>query len=174
MYKIEDIEFKITKKRGLKHTYIYVRSDGEVEVRSSLLTSKKKIFEFVKQKREWIKKQQQKLTNKPNFDKLDRSSLKEKAELLIDPLVKKWAKIMEVDPKSVGYRYNKSRWGSCSGQNRLNFNTKLAMMPTEFVEYVVVHELSHIRHKNHSKEFWAEVERFLPDYKKRQKLTNFM
>jgi len=170
LYIVDDISFSITRKRGLKHTYIYVR-DGDVEVRAALLVSKKRIFEFVKSKKAWIKKQQTKIPKNQTFDKVDTIDLKQKAKTMIDPLVKKWASKMGVDPTYVGYRYNKSRWGSCSHTNRLNFNTKLVTMDERFVEYVVVHELAHIRHKNHSKEFWAEVEKFLPDFKERKKLT---
>jgi len=171
LYEIDGISFKITRKRGLKHTYIYVR-EGEIEVRAALLVRKKRIFEFVRSKKEWIKKQQLKVSQTPITPDIDKAKLKKDAKVLINPLVAKWALSMGVDPKSVGYRYNKSRWGSCSHENRLNFNTKLAMMNPKFVEYVVVHELAHIRHKNHSSAFWAEVEKFLPDFKNRKKLIH--
>jgi predicted metal-dependent hydrolase len=72
----------------------------------------------------------------------------------------------------VGFRKTKSRWGSCSHKNSLSFSTNLAKTDPHFIEYVVVHELAHIKHKNHSKEFWNEVEKFLPDYKIRKKLIN--
>ncbi len=62
-----------------------------------------------------------------------------------------------------------SKWGSCSGTNDLTFNIKLAMCPENVIEYVVVHELCHTLVKNHSSDFWFEVERILPDYKKRRK-----
>ncbi len=173
MHKVDDIEFSIVKKRRLKHTYIYVKEDG-VEVRAPLFVSKMTLYKFVQSKREWIKKQQKKLANRPKYDHFDKEYLKQKAKQIVDPMVAKWASVMKVEPKSVGYRYNKSRWGSCSSQNRLNFNTKLATMPFDFIEYVVVHELSHIKHKNHSKLFWAEVEKFLPDYKERKRLIDLI
>jgi len=112
------------------------------------------------------------MQNLPTEDQIDKDSLKQKAKELIDPLVEKWSQKMGVTPISVGYRYNKSRWGSCSAKNRLNFNTKLAMMNEDFVEYVVVHELAHIRHKNHSKDFWDEVREYLPDFKERKKFQH--
>ena len=170
MHKINNISFTITKKRGLKHLYIYVKEGGVVEVRSPYLVSKKRIYQFVESKSEWIQKRLLKMQNIPREEQIDKDSLKQKAKELIDPLVEKWSKKMGVTPTNVGYRYNKSRWGSCSAKNRLNFNTKLAMMHRDFVEYVVVHELAHIRHKNHSREFWDEVREYLPDYKERKKL----
>lgn len=63
----------------------------------------------------------------------------------------------------------KSRWGSCSSQGNLNFNWKIVMAPDEIIDYLVVHELCHLLHMNHSKEFWDSVEKIISDYKKREK-----
>jgi predicted metal-dependent hydrolase len=63
----------------------------------------------------------------------------------------------------------KSRWGSCSSKKNLNFNVKLICFREEIIEYVVVHEMSHLIHMNHSKDFWKLVERLLPDYDARRK-----
>jgi len=59
----------------------------------------------------------------------------------------------------------RTRWGSCSGRNNLNFTWRLIMCPVEVIDYVIVHELSHIRHKNHSPEFWALVKSVIPNFK---------
>ncbi len=151
---------------GQKHSYIRVKKDGSVHVSANYFTSKKMILAFVEQKSSWIKKQQNLLSQQTYHD-----STKEEAKAIILPLVEKWSAIMMLTPTFVGFRHNRTRWGSCSGKNRLNFNTRLATMHPDFVEYVVVHELAHIRHKNHSKAFWMEVEKYLPDYKQRQKLS---
>jgi predicted metal-dependent hydrolase len=75
-----------------------------------------------------------------------------------------------------GFKYRKiritsarTRWGSCSSMGNLNFTWRLVMAPPEVVDYVVVHELAHLRVNNHSKEFWKQVERIMPDYKQRLK-----
>ena len=57
----------------------------------------------------------------------------------------------------------------CSSRKNLNFNYKLAYMPQEIMDYVVVHELAHLQHMNHSQEFWQLVEQYIPDYKERRK-----
>lgn len=62
----------------------------------------------------------------------------------------------------------KTRWGSCSIQGNLNFNWKVIQKPIEVVDYLVVHELCHLIHMNHSKEFWRTVEQFIPDYQVRR------
>ncbi len=162
----QEITFTLKKRLRQKHSYIRVKPDGSVLVTTGMLTPRHTIFAFIESKKEWIQKQQERSTNTPYHD----SPSKEEAKATILPLVEKWSAIMMLTPTFVGFRKNRTRWGSCSGKNRLNFNTHLATMHPDFVEYVVVHELAHIRHKNHSKDFWAEVEKFLPDYKERQKL----
>lgn len=72
-------------------------------------------------------------------------------------------------PKDIKYRKMKRRLGSCSGDDVLTFNTLLAKLPYEQIDYVIVHELSHIKHKNHSKDFWNEVSKIFPDYKEIRK-----
>ena len=65
---------------------------------------------------------------------------------------------------------SKSRWGSCSSRGNLNFNYKLLFLPPEVLDYVVVHELCHLRHFNHGPEFWAAVEEVLPNHKDLRRL----
>ncbi len=75
-----------------------------------------------------------------------------------------WQTVMGVRATSVKISGAKKKWGSCSADNELRFTYRLAYAPTEMIDYVVVHELSHIRYKNHSAGFWQEVKKYLPDY----------
>jgi len=84
---------------------------------------------------------------------------------VITPLVNLWAETMHLMPQKITYRSNKSRWGSCSSQNNLSLNTRLMMLPKTMIIYVVIHELAHIRYKNHSRDFWTLVESYCPNYK---------
>ena len=104
--------------------------------------------------------------NIKNIDKFYRESI----EKVIPGLVEKYSKLMNLYPSSIKYRKNKRTWGSCNYKNGLNFNTQLCKFPIEIAQYVVVHELAHIKHKNHSKKFWNLVECYCPDYKEREKL----
>jgi predicted metal-dependent hydrolase len=79
-----------------------------------------------------------------------------------------YARKMDVAPLSVKINSAVTRWGSCSGRNRLNFSWRLIMADENVIDYVVVHELCHIKQHNHSPKFWAEVENVLPDYKELQ------
>ncbi|ASJ07928.1 peptidase [Thermococcus siculi] len=85
------------------------------------------------------------------------------------PLVDEYGDKMGVKPGKVYIRHQKSRWGSCSPKGNLNFNVRLVSVPPRLREYVVVHELAHIKYMNHSREFWELVGRFYPDYRTARK-----
>lgn len=80
-----------------------------------------------------------------------------------------YAKRMAVVPAAIKINSAKTRWGSCSGKKSINYSWRLVMADDSVIDYVVVHELAHIREHNHSPRFWAIVENALPDYKQRQK-----
>lgn len=80
------------------------------------------------------------------------------------------ADLMSVRYGKITVRGQKSRWGSCSRNNNLNFNWRLIFMPIAVIEYVIIHELAHTVHHNHSQRFYALVERFCPDYKNLRKI----
>ncbi len=90
------------------------------------------------------------------------------APRILGPMVERWSRVTGLRPTALSFRRNRSLWGSCSGQNRISLNTRLLLLPDPLIDYVVVHELCHIRHKNHSREFWNLVERHIPDWKERR------
>lgn len=77
---------------------------------------------------------------------------------------------MDLYPKSIKITSAKTRFGSCSGDNRLCFSYLLMLYPKEAVDYVIVHELAHIKEHNHSKRFYKLIEKYMPDYKEKIKL----
>ncbi|HFJ5526511.1 TPA: M48 family metallopeptidase [Enterococcus faecium] len=90
--------------------------------------------------------------------------LKGQAMQIISERVTLYANVMGVTPGTVKLSEAKARWGSCSTKNNLNFAWRLVMCPLSVIDYVVVHELSHITYKNHSPAFWARVKTVLPTY----------
>ena len=87
------------------------------------------------------------------------------AEQYIPQRVKKFQKLFSIEPEGVKIRGQKRRWGSCTGKNLLLFNWRLMMTPPGVLDYVVVHELCHMKEKNHQSEFWRQVAAIMPDYK---------
>jgi len=92
---------------------------------------------------------------------------KAQAKEELPPLVETWSVTMDLTYSSLSFRKTKRQWGSCSGKSGLSFNTMMMKLPREVIHYIIVHELSHIKHKHHQKSFWAMVENYLPDYKNR-------
>ncbi len=96
------------------------------------------------------------------------------AKKLLTNKVIDYSKEMGVMPAAVKVNSAKARWGSCSGKNSINFSWRLILADDDVIDYVVVHELAHIREHNHSERFWKVVKSVLPDYKERQrKLKEF-
>ena len=92
------------------------------------------------------------------------------AKAVLPERVAYWAARMGVEPAGITITAARTRFGSCSGKNRLNFSLYLMDYPAEAIEYVVVHELAHIRHHDHSTAFYGEVARYLPDWRSRRAL----
>ncbi|MBI5023860.1 MAG: M48 family metallopeptidase [Candidatus Omnitrophica bacterium] len=90
---------------------------------------------------------------------------KNEAKKIIAARVEWWAQRFCLAYKSVNITCANRRWGSCAPNDRLNFSWRLVMAPISVIDYVVVHELAHITHKNHSRRFWNRVEAMYPDHK---------
>lgn len=75
-----------------------------------------------------------------------------------------WNQLFEKKAKKLRLKYNSSNWGSCSNKGNINLSTRLLLCPLPVIDYVIVHELAHLIHQNHSISFWKEVERVMPDY----------
>jgi len=85
------------------------------------------------------------------------------------PRTHELAKIMSVTPGNIRISNAKSRWGSCSSKGSINYPWRLMMADDDAIDYLIVHELAHLIEMNHSKKFWSIVERYIPDYRERQK-----
>lgn len=93
---------------------------------------------------------------------------KERAEAVTTARTSHYAGLMAVRPQRIMLRDYKSMWGKCTAAGAITYNWKLVMAPTEIVDYIVVHELAHLHHLDHSPRFWSQVEAILPDYRARR------
>ena len=141
-------------------------------VRAPYFTPRFEIESFLESNCEWIEKAKiQKKRQLRRFEKYSQSDLEELKRLAaqkIIPRVDFYSKIMNVKPTGVKITSAKKRFGSCSAKNSICFSCYLADYPDKAVDYVVVHELAHIKHHNHGREFYAFVESVLPDYRQRE------
>ena len=165
---------------------IIITHSGEVEVRAPKFVSKRQVIKFVEEKKDWINekcsqvKKPEELSLVPGaaamFPEVPISKEKvigwarKEAKKLITSRVVYYTTEKNILPEGCEYKNIKmsgarTRWGSCSGKNSLNFSWKLALCPPYVLDYVVVHELCHIVHKNHGKFFWAMVNENAPFYK---------
>ena len=108
-------------------------------------------------------------TYKDNASKLKQWFLKHAKKILSERL-EYWANIMQIDYASVSICNSKTKWGSCDSNRNIKLNLRLIMLPHKALDYVLVHELSHIIQMNHSKEFYKIVSTIVPSYKLQQKV----
>ena len=157
-----------------KSLAIQITKACEVVVRAPRGIDKTRIENFVRDHEAWInthlEKQRQFRTIHPEPDESELDRLKDEAKRLIPARVEYFSRIMGVQPVSVSFNKAKTRYGSCSSAGRINFSCRVMRFAPEVIDYVVVHELAHLKHLNHSKAFWAFVEKFIPDYKERKRL----
>lgn len=169
---LEKFEYIIKKSRRTTIS-VQITPDQKLLVKAPAYTSIKEVEEFLREKRDWIIKQinrtkvtfQQAAQMGILSDKEIRK-LKRDAKKIIPERVEYYAKLSGITYNRIFIRLQKSRWGSCSVEGNLNFNALLALMPLEVLDSVVVHELCHRRHMDHSKAFYDEVLKIFPDYKK--------
>ena len=148
--------------------------EGDLILRAPRRMPLRLIEQFIASHEKWIAKHREKIRRRAEFDEAHFSdevqiqSLITRAKAILPEKTEYWAKIMGVTPTGVRITRAKKRFGSCSPENRIAYSYRLMAYPEEAIDYVVVHELSHIRHKNHSPDFYAFIARFLPDYKARE------
>ena len=150
---------------------------GKLTIRAPLQATDEDINRFMLQNKKWIEVHLAKAQENEKAKELlksqihrlthdEISALANRALEVIPERVAHYAPLIGVTYGRITIRNQRSKWGSCSSKGNLNFNCLLMLAPPEVIESVVVHELCHRKHMNHSKEFYAEIQRVYPDYKK--------
>ena len=156
--------------RRAKHLVITVKPVTGIRVAVPYGVSLEKAERIVYQKTAWIQKQQAKIQRvRRKYGALLHDSRR------LSKAASRRKLVSRLNDLSVnhGFEYNKvfirnqrTRWGSCSARNNINLNLKLALLPDALIDYVILHELLHTRIKNHSRKFWAEMDRIVGNAKK--------
>ena len=160
-------ELKRSKRKSIS---VEISTDARVIVRAPLNMRKENVELFLLMKSNWIKdhlaNMQKRLSDIPKkLSEEEISNLKKVAKKEILTRVEYYSKQMGVEYERIAIRTQKTRFGSCSSKKNLNFNLAIMLMPTEIMDYVIVHELAHLKEMNHSPLFWQEVGKILPNYK---------
>lgn len=167
--------FAVTVIRSRRKTLsLSVTDTGEIVARAPLFTTDKAVAAFVKEKETWLKKAKNKAAVAKNeaatagfLTDGEIAELRARAEIVLPARAAYYAEKMGVSYGNVTIRLQKTRWGSCSTKGNLNFNALLMLAPPEVRDSVVVHELAHRKEMNHSRRFYEEIYRVMPDYENR-------
>lgn len=174
MFKMKIGEYNVEVRRSKrKSTAIKITADMQIVVFVPLYVSDNEIERMVISKSKWIDehmlKVQSTIDERSKLEKITFEQVKE----LEDQAVEYIPKRVKYYAEKENFVYNKitiknlvSRWGSCSTKGNLNFNCLLMLTPDYVIDYIVVHELCHLREMNHSEKFWTEVEKIMPDYQR--------
>lgn len=177
---IEDVTIIVTKKR-MKNMYLRIKKeDGTVLISAPYEVSDTRIRRFAEERIDWIRKYQQKYADagrqRNEAPVLSRAELEAQKRLLkkeVEKLVAKWEPVMGVKVSGITIRQMKTRWGSCNVKtHHININLALSKKPPECLEYVVVHEMTHILEGSHNQVFWGYMSEFYPDWKRVRKYLN--
>lgn len=181
-FKVNDviIPYTLVKSSRRRSIAIQIGAGGKMTVRCPYFVSKRMVERFLCEKQDWIYKHYIEAVRKAddsdshtpihaNEDPALVNKHKKYARKIFEAKVAYFQQFTGGKYTSITIRDQKTRWGSCSGSGTLSFNWRLILAPTEILDYVVVHELCHLTHMNHSKEFWELVGNVIPDYKARRK-----
>lgn len=168
--KLPEFEIKRSKRKTVS---LEITRDASILVRAPLKMPREAIDAFVTKNLAWIEshmKRREAKNQRENVSDKQREELIDAAKIIIPEKVRYFAEIMSVSPTGVKITSARTRFGSCSGKNSLCFSWRVMLYPEKAVDYVVIHELSHIKHHDHSDAFWKTVEKYMPDYRDAEKL----
>lgn len=174
---MEPIEVEIIRS-SRRSLGLQVKPDGTVCARVPMQVMDHTVREFIEGHADWIFKKRKLVLSRDDrpdivyLPEVTEESDRERIRTFIEEKVAHYASVMGVSYGRITMRNQKTRWGSCSSEGNLNFNCRLLFVPDRIVDYVVIHELAHRRFMNHSKAFWKEVEKYMPDYREQRKLLS--
>ncbi len=173
--KDQKVPYVLRRSKRAKRMRLAIYCDGSFVVTAPEQLDFTRIEDFIFEKAEWVLKKirvMKKSGRSPvfaRFSQREYEKLKEKSLYLAKNKIREYNEIYGFKYERISIRNQKSRWGSCSKKGNLNYNYKITLMPEDLADYIIVHELCHLREFNHSKNFWSLVARAIPDYRERRK-----
>lgn len=174
----KNFSYKLLKTKGCSVKLSISRS-GDFRVFKPWFVSRSMLDGFLFKKREWILDKFENFV-KDDFikynlkDAQEYKKNKEKSLLFIRSRIEILNRVYDFEFNKISIRNQKTRWGSCSKNGNLSFNYKIIFLPIELADYIIVHELCHLKELNHSRDFWKLVAISCPDFKKNKRsLKNF-
>ncbi|MBP9762131.1 M48 family metallopeptidase [Patescibacteria group bacterium] len=175
------IDYTLKRSSRARRLRLTLHPGGELVVTVPMRASLPQVEDVIRQHADWISRQQKRLLAKPIHDlpALSDQAAYRSTKLVTQELVKTViARLSEQELfplHTITIKNHRTRWGSCSKRGNLNFNYRIALLPTELAEYIIVHELCHLYELNHSVRFWKHVARLLPDFiHRRQRLREYV
>lgn len=171
----EEIDYNLRKNRRTKRLRLTIYCDGSLAVSAPRRLSLGVIENYILQKSDWVLSKLKIFKRKTEsgiFGKTSASDyprLKKAALELAQKKVVEFNRYYNLSYCRISIRNQKTRWGSCSRKGNLNYNYKIALLPERLADYIIVHELCHLKEFNHSRRFWDLVAQTMPDYKQRRK-----
>ena len=159
------ISYTVVKTKRRKTSEIIVNEKG-IEIRTPLTKKDSEIKQLVDDKKQWIFKKKLEFSDKRR-KKIPKT--KSVSELYVHNRTKKLASKMGVKPSKVVIKKLRDRWGSSTKDGVINLNSALLEAPLKVIDYVVLHELCHIKIREHSYRFWSLLRKFMPDYQHQKK-----
>lgn len=170
---IDGIIFKIVKS-SRKTLAVEVTENGNVILRLPKKATLKDAEDLVRRHKNWIEntlsKQLERHSNKYIPSPSEENKLRDMAKEYLPLRTDYWSKITGFKPTNIKITSAKKRFGSCNSKNSICFSYFLMLYPQTAIDYVIVHELCHIKHKDHSADFYKTVKKFLPDFADSEKL----
>lgn len=167
------VDYLVKKSNRAKRLRLAIYCDGSFVVTVPKGLNTARIENYILQKAEWVLDKIRVMKKRSHDPVFTKRSEKEYLELRDEALKMAQEKVGRFN-KVYGFKFNKiaiknqkTRWGSCSKRGNLNYNYKIALLPEKLADYIIVHELCHLKEFNHGRKFWNLVERVLPDYKER-------
>lgn len=164
------IEFQMKRRRRTRSITVRVHRDGAVIVTRPYWVTNKDVFAFVERHADWIIETQNEapITHADirNHSRDHYLKYKEHARSVITERVAYWNQYYNFEVNRISIRQARTRWGSCSSKGNLSFNYKLLFLPEELQDYVIVHELCHLKELNHGQDFWRLVSKQIPNYRR--------